>query len=56
MELIVGKVAMGCFPSVINARGLVEWASGVNGKKPVIDDVMVPWMEAIEEFGIPNFI
>ncbi len=56
VELVVSKIATSCFPSVIDARGLVEWVPGVNGKKPVINDVVVPWMKAIEEFSIPNFI
>ncbi len=56
VELVVGKIAMSCFPSVVDARGLVEQAPGVNGKKPVINDVAVPWMKAVEEFSIPHFI
>src|SRR5260221_14108960 len=56
VELVVGKIATSCFPSVIDARGLVERAPGVNGKEPVVNNVAILGVEAVEEFGIPNFI
>jgi len=56
VELVVGEVPVRRFPSVINTRSLVERAPGVNGKEPVINDVLVLWMEAVEELSIPHFI
>ena len=56
VELVVCKVPTHCFPSVINTQSLVEWALGVNGKEPVINNVMILGVEAIKEFGVPNFV
>ena len=56
VEPVVCKVPTHCFPSVINTQSLVEWALGVNGKEPVINNVTILGVEAIEEFSVSNFI
>ena len=56
MELVVCKVPTRRFPSVINTRSLVERAPGVDGKEPVINNVTILGVEAVEEFGVLNFV